>query len=58
MECFSLFIDNAVIEKLVLYINIYITKVKLNFPQERDAKETNNNKIRASIMVEFYTIHI
>lgn len=51
LQCFSLFVDDSMIDKIVLYTNIYITKLHEKFSRERDCKPTDTIEIKALIGV-------
>ncbi|KAF9405872.1 hypothetical protein HW555_013560 [Spodoptera exigua] len=51
LQCFSLFMDDSMIDKIVLYTNIYITKLHEKFSRDRDCKLTDTIEIKALIGV-------
>lgn len=51
LQCFSLFVDDTMIDKIVLYTNVYITKLQEKFSRERDCKLTDAVEIKALIGV-------
>ena len=51
LECFSLFVDDSMIDKIVLYTNLYVAKLHEKFSRERDCKLTDTIEIKALIGV-------
>lgn len=51
LQCVSLFLDDSMIDKIVLYTNTYITKLHEKYSRERDCKLTDLIEIKAIIGV-------
>lgn len=51
LQCFSLFLDDSMIDKIVLFTNTYITKLREKFSRERDCKFTDAMEVKALIGV-------
>nr|CAH7762579.1 unnamed protein product [Callosobruchus chinensis] len=49
LQCFSTFIDDTMIDIIVICTNIKIEEIKRNFQRERDARETDSCEIKAFI---------
>nr|CAH7718289.1 unnamed protein product [Callosobruchus chinensis] len=47
LQCFSTFIDDTMIDIIVICTNIKIEEIKRNFQRERDARETDSCEIKA-----------
>nr|CAH7723265.1 unnamed protein product [Callosobruchus chinensis] len=51
LQCFSTFIDDTMIDIIVICTNIKIEEIKRNFQRERDARETDSCEIKAFIRI-------
>lgn len=51
LECWELFFDDDVINKIVDYTNVYLTSMRMTFDRERDARPTDDVEIKALLGV-------